>query len=159
METRARQHAAQLESLNAAVIATVEGCSEEQWRRPSVEAGRSVAVVAHHVAEVQQAIARLLAALAAGETWTPTVGTEEIEANNARHAVEHAGVGKTETVDLLRTHGAAIAATLRRLGDDDLARHAGAFAGNELNVEQVVEWIVIGHTADHLASIEASLAA
>lgn len=156
---RTAQHAAQFEALNAEVIATVDRCSDEQWRQPSVEEGRSVAVVAHHIAEVQQAFDRMLAALAAGETYTPTITMEEIDANNARHAVESAGVGKAETLDLLRTHGAAITATLRGLGDDDLGRHAGSFGGHELSVEKVVEWIVIGHTAEHLASIKASLAA
>lgn len=159
LATRARQHAAQFETLNAEVIATVEACTEEEWRRPSVEEGRSVAVVAHHIAEVQQAFDRMLAALAAGETYTPTISAEEIEANNARHAVERAGVGKAETLALLQTHGPAIAATLRGLGDDDLDRHAGSFGGHDLDVETVVEWIVVGHTAEHLASIKATLAA
>lgn len=145
--------------MNADVIATVDACTEEQWRRPSVEDGRSVAVVAHHIAAVEQTIGHLLAAVAAGETYSPTISMAEIDASNARHAVECAGVGKVETLDLLRTHGAAIAATLRGFKDDDLARHAGSFGGNEPSVEKVVEWIVVGHTAGRLASIKATIAA
>ncbi len=156
---RSQQYAAQFGDLNARAIAVVDGCGDDEWPLPSVEAGRSEAVVAYHIAEVQRAFDRMLAALAAGETYTPTVSAEEIDARNALHAVEQAGVGKAETLGLLQTHGAAIAATLHGLDDDTLGRFAGTFGGHEMTVAQVVEWIVIGHTAEHLASIETVLAA
>ena len=39
-----------------------------------------------------------------------------------------------------------------------LDRVAGVFGGNEMTVNQVLEWVVIGHTADHLGTIRGTLA-
>ena len=83
---------------------------------------------------------------------------EAVHRSNAQHARDFAAVGKPETLDALRAHGAAIAELLRSLGDDHLDRTAGVFGGRELSVAQVVERIVIGHAREHLASIRATIA-
>jgi hypothetical protein len=114
-------------------------------------------VVAHHVAVVHRDFAGLVAALAAGETRSPSSSMDDVHQSNAQHAREHAAVGQAETLDALRTNGPAIADLLRGLRDEQLDRTAGVFGGHELSVAQVVEWIVIGHAREHLASIRATL--
>lgn len=158
MTARVRAYAERFAALNDEFVAAVAGCGDERWRRPTAAEGWPVAVVAHHVAAVQGAFDRLLGALAAGETFTPTTSMEEVHANNARRAAAPAGVGQAETLALLRAHGAAIEATLRGLDDADLDRPAGTFGGHELTVGQVVERVVLGHVAEHLASLRATLA-
>ena len=156
--TRGEEYAARFEAVNDEVIALVTSCTEEQWRLKCVDEERSAAVVAHHIAEVNGAFAGMVARLAAGETYTPKVSWEVIHETNAKHAREHADVGQTEVLELLRTNGAAIAQQLRGLADEGYDRIAGTFGDNELTVGQVTEFVVIGHTAEHLGSIRATVA-
>ena len=157
MATRADEVAARFEAINGELIAAVEGCSEGQWRQPCVNEERAVGVVAHHVAIVYPAFARMVGMFAAGETYTPGGGMDDIHAINAQHAQDQAGIGKAEVLDLLRANGAAIAEQLRGLGDERFDAVAGVFGGNELRVAQVVDYVVIGHTREHLGSVRATL--
>lgn len=158
MATRAEQFATQFETVNNDLIATVAGCTDEQWRQPCVDEDRTVGVVAHHVAAVYPAFAGIVKALATGETLPPRSSMEVVHRSNAQHARDYAAAGQPETLAALRVNGAAIAQQLRRLGDEQLDRTAGGFGERELRVAQVVEWVVIGHTREHLASIRATVA-
>ena len=150
--------AARFEAVNAEMIATVMACSDEQWRVPTKEDGRTVAVLAHHVGEVNGAFAGIIERLVAGETYTPNVSMDEVDASNAQHASDNASVGRTETLDLLRANGDAILRALGGIDDGTLDRVAGVFGGHEMTVNQVMEWVVIGHTAEHLGTIRNTLA-
>jgi uncharacterized damage-inducible protein DinB len=155
--TRAGQLADQFEAVNDEVIDAVTGCGDAQWRQACAGDGRSVGVVAHHIAAVHRDFAGLVAALATGETRSPSSSMEDVHRSNAQHARDHAAVGQAETLDALRTNGPAIAQLLRGLRDEQLDRPAGVFGGHELSVSQVVEWVVIGHAREHLVSIRATL--
>ena len=159
MATRAEQLAAQFKAINEDIVAVVTECTDEQWRQPCANEERSVGVVAHHIAEVNQAFAGIVEALAAGKTHSPRSSMEEVHRSNAQHAHDYAAVGKRETLDLLRANGAAVAQRLRSLGDEQLDHTAGVFGGRELSVEQVVQWVVIGHAGEHLAGLRATIAA
>jgi hypothetical protein len=156
--TRGEAYATRFEAVNEEVIALVAGCPDERWRLKCVNEERSVAVVAHHIAEVNGAFAGMVERLASGETYTPNVSWEVIHESNAKHAREHAAVGKEEVLEGLRANGAAIARQLRSLADEGYDRIAGTFGDNELTVGQVAEFVVIGHTAEHLGSIRATVA-
>jgi hypothetical protein len=156
--TLAEQLALKFEAINAEAISIVEECTGEQWRRPAASEGWPVGVVAHHIAEVHQDFVGLLEALASGQARSPGDSMEGVDQSNARHAHDYAAVGKPETLDALRANGAAVARLLRGFGDAQLGRAAGVFGGRELSVAQVAEWIVIGHAAEHLASLRATLA-
>ena len=121
--------------------------------------GRPVGVVAQHLAVVQDAFVGMVETLAAGTTFSPRSSMEEVHEINAQHAREYAEVGKPETLTVLRESNATMAQLLHSLDDEQLDRTAGVFGGRELSVAQVVEWIVIGHAKEHLASIRATVAA
>ncbi|MFN8557914.1 MAG: DinB family protein [Dehalococcoidia bacterium] len=157
MATQSEELSLRFEAISDEVTAAVTGASDEQWRAACAAEGWTVAAVAHHIAEVQQAFAGLVAKLAAGETYSPTISMDEIDESNARHARDHAAVVRAETLSRLETSRAGIAQRLRGLSDADLERTAGVFGGRELSVARVVEWVVIGHAAEHLASIRATL--
>ncbi len=157
MSKQAEQLAAQFEAVNNGVIAAVTGCTDEQWRQPCASEGWPVGVVAHHIAFVHRAFARIIETLAAGETLPPRVSMEVVHRSNAQHARDYAAVGKPETLDALRTNGSAIVQLLRRLDDEQLDRTTTVFGEQERSVAQVVEWIVIGHAGEHLASIRATI--
>lgn len=155
---RAARLGARFEALNEEIIATVAGCSDEQWRRPSGEEGWPVAVVAHHIAAVHGDFLGLVEAFAAGQTRSPGSSMDGVNEGNERHAREYATVGKEETVDALRANGGELTRRLRLLRDEQLDARAGVFGGREPSVAEVVEYIVIGHAEEHLASIRATLA-
>lgn len=155
--SRGEALAAALAAVNARIIATVEACTDEQWRTPTAAEGWPVGVVAHHIAEVQQFFAGTLAnAPATGDADPAVLTSAFVEGNNARHAREAAGVGKDETLALLRAAGAEADLALRGLGDDRLDAVLVVFDGNELTVAQTVEGALIGHFEEHLASIRAT---
>ncbi len=158
MFNRVEQLAAQFEAVNDELIESVTRCTDEQWRQPSASERWPVGVVAHHVAAVNGGFARFVEKLAAGETYSPTTSMDEIHKSNAQHARDYAEVGKPEVLDALQTNGAAVARALRSLDEEQLGHTAGVFGGQEMTVARVVEYVVVGHTAEHLASIRATIA-
>lgn len=150
--------AAQLDAINDEVIAAVEACTDEQWRRPTAAEGWPVGVVAHHIAEVQQALGGAVGALAAGEFPPAAMSSASVEENNARHARDRAAVGKAETLAALRASGPELARLLRGLADEQVDSVAMVFDGNEMTVAQVVEFALVGHFGQHLDSIRATIA-
>ncbi len=156
--SRAAQYADQFAAVNDEVIALVTGCTGEQWRLRCVDEERSVAVVAHHIAEVNGAFTRMVERLASGSTYTPNTSMDEIHRQNAQHARAYAEVGKQEVLEGLQANGAAIVQQLRSIKDEQLDQIAGVFGGNELTLAKVIEYVVIGHTAAHLNSIRATVA-
>lgn len=159
MSSRAARYASRFEALNTEVIDAVTACPGEQWRLSCANDERSVAVLAHHIALVNGGFARMVERLASGETYTPNTSMEEIHQINAQHARDYAGVDRDEVLDLLRSSGESVVTQLRRINDERFDADAGVFGGNPLTVAQVVEYVVIGHTAEHLDSISATLGA
>ena len=155
--TRTAALATQFEAINAETIAAVSACSDEQWQAPTKDDGRKVGVLAHHVGEVNGAFAGIIERLAAGESYTPSVSMEEVDRSNAQHASDYATIGRTETLDVLRANGEAILRALEAIDDETLDRVGGVFGGHEMTVNQVMDWVVIGHTADHLGTIRNTL--
>ena len=151
------QIADQFRGLNANLISAVEGCSDEEWMQSSISENWPIAVVAHHVAIVNSGFAGMVERLANGETFTPTTNMEKIHESNARHAEEYARVGKPEVLGKLRDSGAAVENALRQVKPDQLDNHAGVFGGNPLTIAQVIDYVVIGHTAEHYNSIHDTL--
>ena len=156
--TRGVAFATQFAAVNDAMIALVTGCTAAQWRQLCASEEWPMGVVAHHIAEVQQAFASIVATLAAGETFSPKSSIDAVHQSNAQHAQDYAAVGAPETLDAQRTSGAAIGQMLRDFSDQQLERTAGVFGERELSVAQVVEYVVIGHAREHLASISATIA-
>jgi hypothetical protein len=156
---RAEALAADFESANNAVIAAVEGCSNDQWQAICKEEGWSVAVAAHHVAASHAGIMGLAQLVADGKE-VPALTMEVFDAANAQHAREFANVSRDETLELLRRDGASVASALRALSDEQLDRTAPmAFAGGQpWSTAEVIERILIGHPREHGASITAALA-
>jgi uncharacterized damage-inducible protein DinB len=157
--SRAARLADDLAAVNAAVISAIEGCSDEEWRRPTAAEGWPVAVVAHHVAEVERFFAGALGAAVAGEAVPPALTSEAVEQNNRRHAAENANAGKAETLAALRDAGPALVNLLRGLDEAQLDRAAVIFDDQPLTVAQVAEFALVAHVGEHLASIRATIAA
>lgn len=157
MSNRIEEYARQFEAVNDETIVFVKECTDEQWRQPTASEGWSVGVVAHHAAEVNRAFVEILERIAAGDSYSPSISTEELDRQNAQHARDFANVGKQDVLALLHSNGSALARAIRSLSEDQLERVAGIFGDIELTVAQVIEWVVIGHPTEHLNSIRATL--
>jgi hypothetical protein len=159
INTRAAALAEQFENANNALIATIEGCTDEQVRQVCEGEGWSVAVAAHHIAATHTALGQLVQMLANGQ-GLPPITMEMIHAGNAKHAEEFASVSRDEVLSALRTNGATAAAIVRGLSDEQLDRSAPMeLAGGALwSAADIIERIMIEHPLDHGKSIKAALA-
>jgi uncharacterized damage-inducible protein DinB len=155
MSERARTLAQHLEQANHDLIATIEGLSDAQWRTKTPGDGRSVGVVAHHVATSHKAVAGLAGAIAHGKP-VPPITMEMIHEGNATHAAQHANCTKAETLALLRQNGAAAVAAVRAFSDTELDRTV-QFPMGTMTVAQVVERVLTGHAQDHHGTIRKAL--
>lgn len=158
MSARAEELAGRFERANDAMIAFVEGCSDAEWGRSCEDDGRTVGIVAHHVASAHPAVMGWVAAVAEGGSTTVT--REQIDQFNEQHAVRFASCTRAEVLGLLREKGAAAAALVRGLSDEQLHRVGMvAAAGNtEMSAEQVVKHVLIGHMTGHLDALRKSAA-
>src|SRR5687767_14990539 len=101
MSERAANLADQFERINAALIATVEACSDADWQGVCAGEGWPVGVTAHHVALSYPAFRGFIQGIATGADLPPITG-EMLDASNAKHAIEAANYTRTETLELLR---------------------------------------------------------
>lgn len=158
MSEAATQLAAQMDAVTRDFIGVVESCSPEQWTRTTSGEQWPVGVVAHHVAVSYPAFGELVQTLAAGGQTIPLISAEQLHEGNAQHAREFAHAGKAETLELLTNDGNALVGAIRGLSDEQLSITTGIFFGGEMSLTQIIERILIGHPASHLASIRATLA-
>jgi uncharacterized protein YndB with AHSA1/START domain len=158
--TPAGEYASQLNTLLIRVVETVEGCSDDAWRRPVASDGRSVGVVANHIAG-HIGLAHFTAATANGERSPLADFTGEVlEQMNAEDARQSANVTRAEVVAKLREAGPAGVAALRAIPAAGLAKtQPMAFAGGAaLSASALAEGPLLADIRGHLAGIEAAIA-
>jgi hypothetical protein len=149
---RANALAERFEQANADAIAIVGRLSDADWRQITDE-GWTVAAAAHHIASVHPGIAAFVRAAGNGNArQRPDMGA--VGESNARRAREYAACSRSEVIDELRAQGAAAAAIVRGLGDEQLDRTTDAIPGRAaVSAAQLIEMALIGHVREHLASI------
>jgi len=144
-----------LDAANNAVIEAVKGMSDAQWAALTKSEGWTVAATAHHIAGGHEAIAGLVQAIAAGQS--PQVSLAQVNAGNAQHAQQFAGVDRNEVLALLATNGAAAASLLRGLSDAQLSAVSKPIAEfPEMPLVAVIENVLISHAVDHGKSLQSA---
>jgi DinB superfamily len=154
--TSPSQYAADLGRENEEAIAFARSCSPEQWTAVVPGENWPVCVVVHHVAKGYELVSRWIDCALVGDPIEDTA--DGIDADNLCHAEDFGGVGVAETVDLLRTNGAAAVAKLGRLSQSDLLKTAafGPAGGQPFTVEQFCV-AAAGHVRSHLGHARAAL--
>jgi len=150
--------AAELEAVNGQIATAIEGCTAEQWGMTVAGEERPVGVVFHHMASIYPFAVDWSGRLARGENL-PEIAYDVVHQYNAQHAEKSAGASAAEVKTLLAENGAALAAHVRGLSDEQLANR-GPFSlvsGREVSAKQVVEWFAIGHARNHLEAIQKTL--
>ena len=153
MGARAESLAKQFEAKAAEMTAALGKLSDADWKKVTAAEKWSVGVTAHHVAGAHEPIAGIVKTIASGQS-IPNFTGAMLDEMNAKHAKEHAGCTKAETLALHQKGVAAAAATVRGLSDVELDRSGTVLTGMPvMTTQQVVEGILINHIADHLGSI------
>jgi hypothetical protein len=154
-EALARQYETKVQDATA----VLEKLSDADWKKTTAGEKWPVAVVAHHVAGSHEGISRIVKTVASGQVM-PGITMDMLHDMNAKHAQEHANVGKAETVALHKKNAAAAAAAVRGLSDEQLARSATVLQGMPaMTVEQIITNILINHVDEHIASIRKTVSA
>ena len=156
MSTQAAELAQRVEEATAAFITEIEGLSEAQWRTVCPGEGWTVGVVAHHVGHGAELISEAIRQVASGG---PVVShaKEVMDGINAAHAVQSAACTQAETAVYLRQTGAAAAALVRSLDDEQLSRRGAPFAVlGERDAAWLARLLVI-HIERHRDNIRAAL--
>jgi len=138
---------------NEELVAFVESCSDADWAKICEGETWPVAVVAYHVAAGHRVVAGWIEELLAGGV---SLTRDELDAANRAMAAQRADVTPAEVVDVSRRNVQMLAATLRRLSDDDLRATApfGPAGGTMVPVDHVAG--SRSHLDGHLASMRAA---
>ena len=157
MGARADALAKRFEEASQAMTDAVTRLSDADWKKTTSAEKWSVGVVAHHVAQGHAGISRLVKTIAGGQS-VGNFTMAMIDEMNAKHAKEHAGCTKAETLELHKTNAAAAASLVRGLSDAELDRSGSVLSGMPaMTTQQVVERILINHINEHLGSIQATV--
>ena len=153
MSARAESLAKQFEAKAAEMTAVIAKLSEADWKKTTDAEKWSVGVTAHHVAGGHEGILGIVKTIASGQS-IPNFTMAMLNEMNAKHAREHAGCTKAETLALHQKGAAAAAAAVRALSDAELDRSGTVLTGvPAMTTQQVIEGILINHIADHMGSI------
>ena len=160
MSKRADALAQRIEEGAQTLAAFAQALTEAQWRTPVPPDGRQIGVIIHHVASVYPIEIHLATEVASGRPVTEVTWNAVAEMN-AKHAREHATVGKQETVDLLRRNSRTAADAVRAFTDEQLDSAApfSLNAAAPLTAQFVIEDHALRHSWHHLAKIKAALGA
>jgi hypothetical protein len=156
MSQRATELAQRFLSFNNNMIAFVENCSEENWKKVCPGEQWPVGVVARHVAAGHYRAVGLAKMIVTGKEL-PELTDETIDQSNAQHADKHANCTKEEVLGLLRENGTSLAGFVTELDDADLDR-AGQLAvvGGTISTQQFVENIIILSASEHFENMKAA---
>jgi hypothetical protein len=158
MSDRASTLAERFALANAEFAAFMQDVSEAQWRRVIGEGElRSIGVVGRHVAWGYGFEQRYFGAIADGHPLPPVVLAEFVT-RAADRARDWEDVTKAEVLEALTTAGAAAAAWLRGLSDEQLDRRGAYPEGLPArSVQEWVERLLLTHAGSHLTEIRTAL--
>ena len=132
--------------------------SEAEWQTRVPHDGRTVGVVAHHVASVYPIEIHLASEIAAGKsiegvTWAV------IAEMNAKHSVDNGTPTKQETIDLLRQNSKVAADAVRKFSDEQLDRatNVSLYGDAPLTAQFFIEDHALRHSWHHMAIVKAGL--
>jgi len=153
MGAKSEQLAKEFEAKSRDALATLEKLGEADWKKVTEAEKWPVGVTAHHLAGALEPISGMIKAVAAGQA-PGDLSMEMLDEMNARHARDFAGCTRAETIDLHRKGSATAAATIRGLGDAELAASGTVLKGlPPMTAEQLIAGALLGHIDEHYGSI------
>jgi hypothetical protein len=159
MATRGEELATRLEQVNEQVITAITAARNGDLDVTCPAEGWTAAAVGAHIGGGHRGILEGLVKPIVEGREIPSFSLADFAEGNARQAAENAAMPQSDILALLREHGAAAAAYVRGLSDDDLDRTTSLPVMGEqpVTTQQVIEWVLIGHVDDHLRSMRQGL--
>jgi hypothetical protein len=134
----------------------VETSTPQQWAAPCSDGEWTQGFAAFHAASNIGLIPETVKSVAEGDPF-PKITMQEIDAGNAEQAKEHADCTQAETIDLIKNAAPTAASTVRSLSDAQLDRKVKLMESMpEVTVEMFAQMGLVGHAAQHLATITAA---
>jgi hypothetical protein len=155
MGSRSAELADQFEKAVADLASTVEACSDEHWKKTTVE-GWTVAATAQHVAGQFPLEMEFITASAEGRPL-PAYSWEDINGKNDPRAAANMAATKADVLALLKSGAASTSKYLRGLSDEQLDRTSPLkLADNAMvSTQQLIEGgVLIAHVTGHMESIK-----
>ena len=150
--------AERFEAINREVIALAESLTEQQWQQTCPGEDWPIGVALHHIAVSHPGIAAWAVRLA--HQKPVRISHDQVNEINRQHAAGGENYTREVTLELLAANGAAAAQAIGQLEDEQLANSAPflpAGEGKVRNCRQIIEYVLIGHPAEHLQSIRQAL--
>jgi hypothetical protein len=159
MSTRAEALAQQLEQINQECIDAVASAENGGLSVICPTEGWTAAALGAHIGFGHKGILEGLIKPAIEGREVPPFKMSDFDEPNAKFAAENAAMPQEQVIELLREQGAQAVAYVRALSDDDLDRATTLSpAGDQpVTAQQVIEWVLIGHPAEHGKSLREGL--
>ena len=159
MGARAEALADQFEQANQAVIDCVLGNQNGDFGVACPAEGWTAAALGAHIGMGHAGILDGLVKRVVNGEDIPPFKLSDFDEGNAKFASENAAMPHEQIVALLRENGAAAADYVRSLSDEDLDRTTTApvMGDQPVTAQQVIEWVLIGHTREHGQSLRDGL--
>jgi hypothetical protein len=156
MSQRAKDLAERVRAFNNEVIAFVDKCTEQDWRKVCAWEQWAVGVAARHIGAGHYEAIGLTRMIINGEKL-PELTMDQITEMANQHAREHADCTKAEVLDILRKQGQSVVEFIAGLGDAELDRtgHLSAIGG-EMTAQQFIEAVILQSGGEHFANIKAA---
>lgn len=159
MGARAEALADQFEQANQAVIDCVAGDHHGDFSVSCPAEGWTAAALGGHIGMGHIGILNNLIKRAVNGEEIPPFKMSDFDEGNARFASENAAMPRDQIVALLRDNGAAAAEYVRALSDEELDRTTTmtTMGDQPVSAQQLIEWVLIGHTREHGQSLKSGL--
>jgi hypothetical protein len=160
MGTRAEALAAQLEQINEQCIEAVATANGNLGAICPAEGWTAAALGAHIAGGHTGIIEALIKPVVEGREVAP-FKLSDFDEPNAKSSAENAAMPHEQVMAMLHEHGENAVAYLRSLSDEDLDRTAmlSTMGDQPVSAQQLIEWVLIGHPAEHGQSLKQGLGA
>lgn len=155
MGTRAQELADQVDAVHAQLSQAVSSMNDSQWKALTAEEGWPAGVAAHHAAGSTGPLLNFVQAAANGQPM-PEITSDQLNAINAQHAKDFAGVSREDVVKVINEQAPSASAYIRGLSDEQLDKVAQTPFGGPMSTEQIIRNVMIGHIQTHLANAQAA---
>jgi uncharacterized damage-inducible protein DinB len=142
---------------NSEVMAFVEKCSDEDWKKVCAAEDWTVGVVARHIGAGHYSAIGLADMIVQGKKL-PELSLDQVVSMANQHATEHADCTREEVLQILEKTSQELQDYITRLDDADLDRTAHlVLIGKEISARRFLEMVVLQSGGGHFASMKAAV--
>ncbi len=145
------------QDFNQRLIAFVEQCPADKWRRVTKAEGWPVGVTAHHVGAIHYPGLAWVQMMVEG-TPTPAITMADVDEMNRQHVLAQADCTPADVVQLLQQDEDKILAYLRSLPATALHREAYLkIFDTTMSAGQLFQAVLIDSAEEHLVSLQTTV--